>query len=543
MSTGKDSFEWMFSRRTALKLLGAAGAGLLLPELIAACTSTASSNSQKTLNQLNWGWNAAITNIDPISTGWYLLAGCASLGGLLKFTPEGLMQPDLATSWAHPDPLTYKYTLRQGVKFWDGSPFTSNDVVYSYNRYKDPANGSGWLSFWNKVDTVSATGTFEVTITLKSPDPFFQYIPAGGAGRIISAAWGQAHQGSIGSQSSLVMSTGPYQVTQFVPNQTIVLTRNENFYGTKPPIKQINFSIITDDATRQLAMRSGSIDGSLNVPLGQISQWKAIPDVTVKVTDVPSTVFFAFDVQTPPWDDVHVRRAFSYAIDRAGLVHSALGGYGTPAASIIPDVQWGSLMSPSNVQQLYKSLPYTTFDLTMAKAEMAQSSHPNGFSASIQYPSTNPTAGLAAQALAQSVQQIGINLTVNEVTRAQWLNGLLQRPPQPLNVVAFGADYPDPAEQAEIFFPSTQTNANELNVAQYKNPQVDALISQQDTSTSNADRGTELANILKQVAGDVPYAPAFNQQGALAYNNKKVSYGDYAAWTQISNWIDQLSVV
>src|SRR5207237_9495221 len=128
------------------------------------------------------------------------------------------------------------------------------------------------------------------------------------------------------------------------------------------------------------------VDGTFQVPQEQIDQYKSLSGVTVQVAPELRTAYISLDVASPPFNDVHVRRALAYALDKAGLVRAVLRGYGQPAPTMPPPQQWGDLMPQSKVRALYKSLPQYAFNMTKAKAELALSAYPKGFTATVPFP-------------------------------------------------------------------------------------------------------------------------------------------------------------
>jgi peptide/nickel transport system substrate-binding protein len=373
-----------------------------------------------------------------------------------------------------------------------------------------------------------------VTIKLKGANPFFRYSIA--VTPIGEKAYWSAHLKELGTPSVLNMGTGPFKFTKFVPDDSVTMVRNDAYWGRRAAAKKITLKFIVDPATRQLAVRSHQVDGTFQVPQEQIDQYKTLSGVKVQIAPELRTAYISLDVATPPFNDVHVRRALAYALDKAGLVKAVLRGYGQPAPTMPPPEQWGDLMSQKKVKALYKSLPQYAFSMAKAKAELAKSAFPNGFTASAPYPDSRQELGKALLSLAQNVKTIGITLNVKQVTTDEWFNTLYTHPsPLGMQTISWGVDYPDPADALALIYPSAYATANAFNTSNYKSPAMDALIDKQNASVSPAVRAKAISAALKLAATDVPYIPVWYQQIAMALNSK-YKFKNFGTWYLYSPW-------
>src|SRR5438046_2741309 len=250
------------SRRKMLGMLGSGMAGaaslssLSLTGLLAACAPSSQSTSGKVPDTLTILIPGSVRRVDAlisdIQVYTVVALGCESL---LQFGNDFKLAPSLALSWSHPDAVTYIYELRPNVKFWDGTPMTTDDVVYSINMMVTSPQ-SGWGFLFGNFQSISATGPMEVTIKTKAPDPTFKYVAAMGSMRVWSKAFSEKQPiEQLGTPQVLNMATGPYKFTALAPDQGVTLERNDSYWGKKPTYKTIKISIVTDEATRELAMR------------------------------------------------------------------------------------------------------------------------------------------------------------------------------------------------------------------------------------------------------------------------------------------------
>jgi len=536
-----DSSEQTLNRAQLLVRAGSLGAAVTLGIPALARAGGSALGYDAATDTLTWMLPASIRSLDFVHSydaGTTVVLGLG-LEGLLVYDKAGALQPRLARSWSHPDPLTYVYRLRQGVKWWDGKPFTAADVVFSMAQHLDPKVGSQVATFYANVRSIRATAADTVTIKLKKPDPAFQYIPAAHAGFIVQRAFSKKHGKSIGTPSVLTMGTGPYRIVKYTPDQGVSLKRNDAYWGPKPPTANVELKFITEESTRLLAMRTGDVDGTFGVPVEQSNQWSKIRDARVVFAPELSVDFFSFDMDTAPWSDIHVRRAVSHAADKAGMVSALLRGHGEVATSLVPPQQWGGVLPQPAVRRLYRELPKYSYSLARARAELSQSSVPNGFSASVQYPNSVPLLGKMCLALARTLKQIGINLDVNEVTGDKWFNDIYAHKNLGLQVMQFVPDFPDPINYPTYLLASEHAVKNDFNMANYRSATMDALIKRQEKATRPAVRAQALGQMLRLAARDVPYLPIAWPETAMAIS-KDFSYGGFNALYFNQPWAAQI---
>lgn len=502
---------------------------------------TGEASSKAGIQRLTWAMPAQIRSLEYTHSADGVSATVISLGceTLVQYDRAGHLRPTLAASFANPDPTTYIYRLRRGVKFWDGTPLTTADVLFSLKRAANEKGGSQIASFFASVKSMTASGT-AVTIKLKEPDPAFRYTPA--VTYIVEKRYWQAHLKTIGGSKALTMCTGPYRFTKYVPDESVEAERYEGYWGRKPGVQNVTVKFIVSDSTRLLAMRSGQIDGTFRIPHDQIDQWKRLPNATIQVAPPQETAYLSFDVASPPWNDIHVRRAVAYALDKAGLVHAVLRGYGSAAPALPPPVQWVNLIDGARVENLYRSLPQYKYNIAKAKAELARSRYKDGFTATLPYPDSRQLLGKAALALSQSLKQIGVTLKVKQITTDAWFNILYSHPkPIGLQIVSWDVDYPDPADAAHFLFDSRFATKNSFNTANYRSSRMDKLLAQQQNARTPATRVRAMSAAVRLAAVDLPYLPIWYQQVAMAVN-AKFRYRTFGIWYPYSSWASNIAL-
>ena len=155
-------------------------------------------------------------------------------------------------------------------------------------------------------------------------------------------------------------------------------------------------------------MQNGDIDGTFDLAISDIDQWKALGNVDVITAPSLGIFTLTLDHSAPPFDDIHVRKAIAYAVDREGLVQALLKGNGEAATALNPPEMWAGVLPLDEVKAFYATLPGYEFDLEKAKAELAQSAHPDGFEITVPGSTADPYMVNIMQSVAENLKQIGI---------------------------------------------------------------------------------------------------------------------------------------
>jgi len=453
--------------------------------------------------------------------------------GALAFGDDLSLQPAVAETWEAVDPTTYVFTLRDGVTFHDGSPLTAEDVVFTIEWNMDKANASQLAAFFASVESVEATADNEVTVTLSKPDAQFQYSMAHMSGFIMNKAQLESSGETFGTPDVLPLGTGPYELVEFVPDDHVTLERYEDYWGEPGAAQRIVIRQIPDSQTRLLAMQSGEIDGTFDVPISEVDQWEGLDGVTVITAPSNGVYQLILDQETPPFDDLHVRKAIAYAVDREGIVQAVLNGKGSPALAINPPGIWGGVLDEASVDSFYETLPTYQFDLDAAEAELAQSSVPDGFDFSVPVPNTDPVAINSFLAISETLAQIGITMNVQQVDPGEWLDVYFAHEDLGAQFMSYFPDYADPANYPYLFYYSGNAVANGLNGSNYRNDDVDALIDTALQSNDTAERADALEQVIAQANEDVATVPIHWPDSAMAISSDLRLDGYNAFWYNI----------
>ena len=248
---------------------------------------------------------------------------------LVKIDQDGKVVPMLATRWdVSADRTQYTFHLRQGVTFSDGRPFTADDVVASFDRVR-----TAWVNaIKGKMDVVERTEKVDahtVRVTLSRPSNSWLY----NLGTSVGAIFPAKIDFDLKTQA---VGTGPYVVTSVRPGDRIVLTGRNDWWGGPAPLRTVTVRYLTDPTAAVNALRAGDVDMLFNSATGdQVRQLQKDPRLQVVEGTSTGEVLLSFNNRVPPFDDVRVRRAFAYAIDRKAVMDTASAGFGTLVAAMV----------------------------------------------------------------------------------------------------------------------------------------------------------------------------------------------------------------
>ncbi len=326
--------------------------------------------------------------------------------GLLAFNQKGEFMPGLAESYTiSDDELTYTFTLREGVLFHNGDPLTVNDVVYTYEKLAGLSGGEPLSSTLAAVlDHVETADEKTVSLVLKQKDAGF-----------LSKAIISISKEGYADNATHPIGTGPYKFVEYIPGQKVVLEKNEA-YSTlaerTPDIDRVEFIVMTDENARLMGLKSGSLDiagiGSENIEaLGGEFNILEGPQNMVQILGLNNLV--------EPLNDLRVRQAIAYAVDKDEIIDAVANGSGTRV---------DSFLSPSMAYYYNNNLNVYEQDFEKSKELLAEAGYPDGFTITVTIPSNYQFHVDTGQVLKDQLANVGINLEIQLVEWAQWLEGV-----------------------------------------------------------------------------------------------------------------------
>ncbi len=336
------------------------------------------------------------------------------------------LKPGLALSWEAIDDTTWEFKLREGVTFHDGSPFTADDVKFSIERIPEVTGPMPMTLYTKYVDSVEVVDDYTLHIKTKGrapslPNDFTRLF-------VVPSETGMDARNEEFNSGQKAIGTGPYKFVSWQPKGDLVLERYDEYWGEKPAWEKVTRREIPDDAARVAALKSGQVDLINYVPA---TDYVAMQNDSSLETSVSDSIYIlniapsvkdeepqpikvnGKEVDGNPLQDLRVRKALDYAIDRKTLVRVVLEGLGTPANQLMPEGFFG----------YSDKLGEREYDIEQAKSLLAEAGYPDGFE--IDFTCTNnrvPGDAVVCEALAQMWSKLGLKVN------AQALNGTVYFP-------------------------------------------------------------------------------------------------------------------
>ena len=501
--------------------------------LSAGCSSSGSSTSSApgsgaVIPLLRVGVTNLGSSLDPTKDIGTSYIDDLALDTLMKYGPDQQPEPNLASSVTHPNPVTYVYHLRHGVKFWNGDPLTATDVAYTLNYVR--AKNSQAAYVFPAVKSITATDPYTVTVTLPAPDASWVYTPAQNFTGIFEAKFARAHPGSFGKPGTLVMGSGPWQVDSFDPTTGAELSANPGWWGGKVPVQHVSIKEFASNTSMALAFRAGEID--LTDQFSNAKDFAAASGAKLITTPSCENGFVTLNTHIAPWNDVHVRRAVAYALNRSDII-AAAGGSATPIYTFIPPAALSTVASAAQVSQLLGSVNQYPYSVAKAKQEMAQSAYPHGVNTTITAWTLDNDVNIA-QVISAELAKVGINARVKAVTlAAAEVTATGPAGARPSSFWGGGCITPD-VSGYDFYLGSANLASGQWNEADWAPPAVDRWLAEGTTTDDRATRFAAFSGVVRQMSADVPYVPLYLQDVSVAISSK-FTYANYSFWNYTAN--------
>jgi peptide/nickel transport system substrate-binding protein len=411
------------------------------------------------------------------------------------------MRPALAESWTvSPDQLTWTFRLRKGVTFQDGSPFTADDVVYSYRRIIDAKLAN--VDKFNAVTDVSAPDPGTVVIRVKHPTPNLLTNIGGFKGMAIVSRK-NVESGQIATHP---IGTGPFAFVSQKSGDSIVLKANPRYWGGAPKVPGVTFEFITEPSTALSALQAGEIDWTDSVPTQRISQLKGDDSMKLAVTPSNDYWYLALNEARAPWNDPRVRQAIAYGIDRKSIVQATSYGSATANQLAIPEGNpW------------YTPYDRYRYDTDEAKRLLDEAgAHPDKMDMLVT--SEYPETVTAAQVIADNLAPLGITVNIRTVDFATWLDEQNSGHFDMLMMGWLGNIDPD-----DFYYAQHHTGGTS-NAQKFSNPEVYRLLDAGRVETNRQVRQQDYAKAATIIADQVSYLYLYNPSVIQAWTTRLSGY-------------------
>jgi peptide/nickel transport system substrate-binding protein len=440
---------------------------------------------------------------------------------LVTRSREFALEPSLAVSWQNVDATTWRFRLRPGVRFHDGTPFTADDVVFSVERAL--AKNSQRAFQLRGVNGARRVDDLTVDVLLAAPDAVLpeKFLLVG----MMSRAWAQKHgvtqpQDYNGKQETYAVrnanGTGPYVLKRYDPDSRLVLAAFPQWWGKRGNVTEAVYTVIQSDATRLAALASGQVDLVLDPPFQDVARLKADARVRVLETQDIGTQYLGFDQRRDelefgdvkgrnPFKDLRVRRAIAQAIDVDLIVAKVLRGQATPTGSPL------SRRVDGYRPELEKRLPY---DPAAARKLLAEAGYPDGFGVTLDCVNASFRAAVC-QAIAGMLAQVGIRVAFQPWPTSQFFPKLTQAAS---SFFEFGWSPNTDAWPALNAVARTygEGGLGLFNGGRYSNPKLDALIDGLRIEPDLGRRRQMVGEALAIVRDDLALLPLYRRTIAWA---------------------------
>jgi oligopeptide transport system substrate-binding protein len=471
-------------------------------------------------------------------------------GGLVKLDGELNVVPDGAESWkVSEDGKTYTFTIREGLKFADGTPVTAQNFADSINRALQPETASYGASFQlghivgaadvaagtaKEASGVKVVDERTLEITLDDNLPYFLAQLTYPVSFVVPT---EAIAKDLTGWTETAFGTGPFKVKEWQHNQKLILEPNPNYWAGTPGVSEIELPFFQDSETAYQLYRTGGLDlmGSQQnpIPSARVAEVKDSPDFHSAASF--AVRYVGFNNKLAPFDNADVRRAFALAVDKATLANAVLNGAVAPADRILPPGFAGSQLPVKGL----------AFDPAAAKQALADA----GYSDSNPFPQVTFTYGVEGdnERVATFLQQqwkenLGVDVVLQPLELATFSKNLdttFLTPPEGLQfyLSIWGADYPDPQNFVSQQLRSDSPNNN----GHWENAQFDELAKQADTFLGSADERLKLYNQAEQIAVDeVGWLPLYVPQFSVLIRPEVTGYSltgqglIFPDWTKVT---------
>ncbi|MEK5163670.1 ABC transporter substrate-binding protein [Paenibacillus sp. FSL R5-0527] len=409
--------------------------------------------------------------------------------------------PGLAVSWERTNELTWRFKLREGVKFHNGDPFTAADVKFTLERAaRDPSLID--YSSYNIIDRVDVIDDFTVDIITKEPDPILLSRLSRISSGILPAAYFQ-EKGVEGFNSAPV-GTGPYKFVQWIKDDRVELVKNTDYYGGEPKWDRVVFRTIPEATTRISELLTGSVDIAVIIPPGDIQRVK--DSGKTYYTELESARVQSLLVRQTPGTvtaDPRIREAIELAIDKRALVDNVLGGAGVPTQQAVgpgilgfnPDLFDTNLYDPERAKQL-----------------LAEAGYPDGVDLTLSSPASTKEV---AEAIAAYLAEANFKVDLEILEQTQYKQKDNSNTFKELALQGKGNSMFEAPLPLEIF-----RSDNAKGQTDYSNPEVDELLRQAAVNLNDEEREKQYQRVQEILAEDRPRIFLYQNKFNYGVNNR-----------------------
>lgn len=480
-------------------------------------------HAQPAAGRLRIGLSAPNTTLDPhlLSNAPNNAVASHIFDALVTNDERSGSQPGLATAWRIVDETHWALTLRPGVRFTDGAPFTADDAITSIQRAHDIPSSASFRTYTRSIKAMTAPDPLTLLIETYGPDPLLPNSLS--RIRIIRAAHKDAPPGEFNAGRAAV-GTGPFQFREYVPGSHVTLARNDAWWGPRLPWAEVSLRVVSDPGSRLASLLAGDLDLIEEVPSEGAARITANPALHLLRGLSSRVVYLGMDQlrdRTPfitgkdgsaldrnPLKDLRVRQALSMAVNRAGLVERVMEGNAVPASQFLPKGAAGTA----------PGLEVVKFDPERARALLAEAGYPQGFRLTV-HGSNNRYVNDSkiVQSVAQMFTRIGLDTRVETMPWAVYV-GRNRLRDFSVFLGAWGVNTGETSNPLSALV-ATEDKPAGLGVSNdggYSNPEVDRRLRQALRTMDDAARNALLAEACAIAFQDCAILPLHHEVSVWA---------------------------
>ncbi len=487
---------------------------LMVLAVLSGCSSGAtssssagkSSSSAPASKELKIALASDISSFDPRNATSTITAGVLAhmFNKLVKSDGKMNIEPDLAASYEQTNELTWRFHLRKDVTFQDGSKFTAKDVEYTLSTIKDKEKK---YLLATDFSFMTAKVIDDYTVDISTADPYPGLLLRLNYVMIIPKDYVE----KVGNEEFLKkpVGTGPYKFVERVKDEKIVLEASPSYFGGKSAINKLTFKIIPESAARIAALEAGDVNFCSGIPASEVKRLDALNNVDVIGNSTSRVTFLAINsLVKGPMQNVKVRQALNYAIDKQAVIKGVLDGYAKQVAT---------LSCPEYEGYDASITPYE-YNPTKAKELLAEAGYPTGLELEASYVSSAANSANVMQFIAAQLGEVGVKVKLSESEAAKQRDQIAAGTVSPLYFNAIGGPYANIDLLAKLCFSTGERYST------YSNTAFDALRQKAAITNDKAARdklNSQIQQMIKDEAGAIfLYQP----------------YGLYAMSSKLKGW-------
>jgi peptide/nickel transport system substrate-binding protein len=418
-----------------------------------------------------------------------------------------------------PNDLEYDFEINANAKFWDGSPVTAADAVFSLKRAADPKGGGFYYGSFDRVKSIEATGDKTLKITLTQPDYWLLGELSSTPGEIVQQKYVEAKGKDFGTVTGGTMCSGPFKLDSWQTGKGVKMVPNPNYWDTslpKPKLTSLTLIGVPDDSTFTAGVETGSISGGYPIALTTLASLQTNPNVNVYQGAPYLSAAMVVSATKGPLANPQVRKAVSLALDRKGIINTVFRGAANIPHALQASGTWGTAVD--TFKQGYDALPAMDQDLTQAQT-LAKSLNIAGQTVTIGTSSGLPALNSEALAFKTACEAIGLKVEIQNVSPSNYINYFID-PKAWGSVDAFAtSNYGDYADPSALYKTLALSNGSQ-NFSGWSNPDVTAALNAARGEKDDVKRAQDVIKAQQIITDQLVWFPMVAANNVLIMNKK-----------------------